>query len=136
MSKPPLKTCPFCGGAASFLEVPTDDPDEPNAGGNFIQCVDSMCGMTTQWIFGEDADRMLSEKWNRRADNPQVQIALTLAQATSNLAAASTLSLFPSTDKAANELAANELEDAETARNDALTAYNDMVRARQAEETA
>ena len=135
MSKPRLKTCPCCGGAASFLEVPADDPDESNAGGNFIQCVDSMCGITTQLIFGEDADRMLSEKWNRRVDNPQVQIALTLAHATSNLAAASTHAVIPG-DDAANELADRELCDSQKAHNDALTAYNDMVRARQAEETA
>lgn len=55
-----LQPCPFCGSRAAF----GDDGD----GGNFIECVNKQCGITTvlQYSLKEDCKPLLAERWNRR----------------------------------------------------------------------
>jgi hypothetical protein len=55
-----LEPCPCCGSEAKFM----DDGD----GGNFIECINRQCGLTTnlQYSLMEDCRPLLQEKWNRR----------------------------------------------------------------------
>lgn len=62
-----LKPCPFCGDDARYICVPTDDEEDPNAGGEYIEC--SSCGASTTIYFPvkDSVERILMERWNRRA---------------------------------------------------------------------
>lgn len=66
-----INPCPFCGGEAVFGEV-SFEVDTPDAGGQFIQCVDGMCAASSALIFpcGDDPKPLLIERWNRRVSNP------------------------------------------------------------------
>lgn len=62
-----LLPCPFCGGEATFGFVAhTDREDDPNAGGEFVDC--SQCQASTALVFPlkGDVKRELAERWNRR----------------------------------------------------------------------
>jgi hypothetical protein len=63
-----LLPCPFCGGDAEFGAVGGDGGD---AGGQFVQCTNAMCGASSALIFpcGDEPKPLLIEKWNRRATN-------------------------------------------------------------------
>lgn len=61
-----LKPCPFCGSEAEIVEC-----DEPtNAGGHVVQC--PKCLACSRVQFGESICRLLTEAWNRRADDAQI----------------------------------------------------------------
>ena len=66
-----LKPCPFCGGKARFGIVEYaargESPRE-NEGGEYIECTDNRCLVSTMLIFPTktDAKPLLAEKWNRR----------------------------------------------------------------------
>ena len=59
-----LKPCPFCGGNAEFDEV----GEGQDAGGHFVQCLNSACGASSALIFPlmDDVKALLMERWNRR----------------------------------------------------------------------
>lgn len=60
-----LLPCPFCGGAARFVEVEAG----AYAGGHFIGCSDGRCGASTDIMFAvkDDPKPHLREKWNSRS---------------------------------------------------------------------
>ena len=62
-----LKKCPCCGSEAELQTVP-DLVEEQNAGGQYVQCSNPECGLTTLIMFscGEDCRPLLAERWNRR----------------------------------------------------------------------
>ena len=72
-----LKPCPFCGGPAKFSVCPTTltlesgkKIENPNAGGEYIECVSNRCGVETMAIFPHamvDAKPLLADIWNTRA---------------------------------------------------------------------
>lgn len=57
-----LEPCPFCGGQAKRIDVPSVE-DGPNAGGSFIEC--QHCHASSKIVFGEKVG--LKESWNTRA---------------------------------------------------------------------
>ena len=61
---PKLKPCPCCGGKALFHYIRNGE----NAGGNYIECSNKACAITTNLRFSlmEDARPLLAETWNRR----------------------------------------------------------------------
>jgi Lar family restriction alleviation protein len=63
-----LKPCPFCGGKAKYQEVPADSPDNPWAGGEFIEC--KRCKASTSLMFPlmDSVKELVIEKWNQRHD--------------------------------------------------------------------
>jgi len=61
-----LKPCPFCGGEAEMHEI--DDPDEPNDGGCYIECVKCRASTNIRFSCMEDARPLLMEQWNRRTE--------------------------------------------------------------------
>jgi hypothetical protein len=60
-----LLPCPFCGGDAEFGAIGGEGDD---AGGQFVQCTDAMCGASSALIFpcGDEPEPLLVERWNRR----------------------------------------------------------------------
>ena len=54
--------CPFCGGKAELIIIPSVDGAE-NAGGSYVGC--PSCGASSSVVFGEKQG--LEERWNRRA---------------------------------------------------------------------
>jgi len=62
-----LLPCPFCGGESERIDLPADDPTEPNAGGSFIHC--PACLASSKLVFGEKVG--LEEAWNARARRPE-----------------------------------------------------------------
>ena len=60
-----LLPCPFCGGDAEYGEVGGEGGD---AGGQFVQCTNAMCGASSALIFpcGDEPKPLLAERWNRR----------------------------------------------------------------------
>ena len=69
-----LLACPFCGGAAERVDVPTDIEDE-NAGGSCIQCTE--CVASTALFF--DRKEHLVSSWNQRAYLKRTSLARHLA---------------------------------------------------------
>ena len=65
MTEITLEGCPHCG-APSELGV-CDDAGSINFNGRFIQCTNIQCGASTNIQFGEDAESLLAERWNRRS---------------------------------------------------------------------
>jgi hypothetical protein len=70
-----LKPCPFCGGKARFGVVRTaeyaareESPGE-NEGGEYIECTNNRCRVSTMLIFPTmaDAKPLLVNIWNSRA---------------------------------------------------------------------
>lgn len=59
--------CPCCGYRAELEQVP-HAPEEPNAGGYYIECKRAGCGLTTRLAFSCKADAVpgLVKSWNRR----------------------------------------------------------------------
>lgn len=66
-----LKPCPFCGGSAAFGEVTDEEMYPSEFGGQFIYCTNKSCACTTALIFPlmDDAEDLLIERWNRRAEH-------------------------------------------------------------------
>ena len=64
-----LLPCPFCGSPAEFGEVP-NEPDDPNAGGEFVVCTNIGCETSTALVFpcGDDPKPLLAARWNRRTE--------------------------------------------------------------------
>lgn len=73
--------CPCCGYRAELEQVP-HAPEEPNAGGYYIECKRAGCGLTTRLAFSCKADAVpgLVKSWNRRplyaAPQPDEAVAL------------------------------------------------------------
>lgn len=63
-----LANCPFCGSDADFGEIGGAE-ETPDAGGHFVQCLNSACSASSALIFPlmDDAKPLLRERWNRRA---------------------------------------------------------------------
>jgi hypothetical protein len=66
-----LLPCPCCRSAAAFQRV-DDDEHNPNSGGQYIECANVRCGISTGLIFacGDDPKPRLLEIWNTRATPP------------------------------------------------------------------
>lgn len=64
----PVKPCPCCGGPAGIQQIDPREESE-NAGGYFIACGNTLCGITTSLRFacGDDPKPLLAEAWNKRA---------------------------------------------------------------------
>jgi len=62
MSEDQMKPCPFCGGEAERIDIPTDDEMDENAGGSCIQC--NRCAASTALHF--DRKENLISSWNDR----------------------------------------------------------------------
>lgn len=62
MSEDRMKPCPFCGGEAERIDIPTDDEMDENAGGSCIQC--NRCAASTALHF--DRKENLVSSWNDR----------------------------------------------------------------------
>lgn len=64
-----LKPCPFCGSDAEFGEI-GGGKETPEAGGHFVQCLNSACGASSALIVPlmDDVKSLLMERWNRRHD--------------------------------------------------------------------
>jgi Lar family restriction alleviation protein len=62
---PDLSPCPFCGHAAYFRLIDTNEAD-PNFGAMFVEC--GNCHVSTPLIFPvmDDVKPALSDIWNRR----------------------------------------------------------------------
>ena len=62
-----LKPCPFCGADAEFGEIGGAE-ETPDAGGHFVQCLNSACGASSALIFPlmDDVKALLLERWNKR----------------------------------------------------------------------
>lgn len=62
-----LKPCPFCGSDAEFGQIGSDQ-ETPDAGGCFVQCLNSACGASSALIFPlmDDVKELLMERWNKR----------------------------------------------------------------------
>ena len=63
--EPKLKRCPFCGGVPQYSEIENDE-NVPNAGGEYIECIDCGCSTVVMFSVKEDAKTHLIERWNRR----------------------------------------------------------------------
>lgn len=72
-NKPNLLPCPFCGGRAQHLRTP-DNEDDPNSGGEFIECRNPMCQASTAVMFPlmDSVTAQLAERWNRRHSDGRV----------------------------------------------------------------
>jgi len=71
----PLEPCPHCGSEAKFYVSPPEVTltsgekiENPDDGGEFIQCTNTACAASSMLIFPTmaDAKPLLIEKWNRR----------------------------------------------------------------------
>lgn len=71
--KPELKPCAHCGKEAHFGEVHEEGSD--NDGGEFIECTNPMCGMSTLLMFPamDEVKTLLAERWNARAENDKAE---------------------------------------------------------------
>lgn len=70
--KPELNPCAHCGQEAHFGEVQEEGSE--NDGGEFIECTNPMCGMSTLLMFPamDEVKTLLAERWNARAENVPV----------------------------------------------------------------
>ena len=61
--RPKLKNCPCCGNPAIFRQG-----DGENLGGEFIECSNEACGLTSRLMFPDKTDvkPLLAETWNTR----------------------------------------------------------------------
>lgn len=65
---PDLLPCPFCGADAEFGVIGVAE-ETPDAGGHFVQCLNSACGASSALIFPlmDDVKALLLERWNMRS---------------------------------------------------------------------
>lgn len=63
---PELLPCPFCGGAAEWVDIESGDC----FGGSFIQCAACWACSPVEFGFKEN----LTSKWNTRVPDPRVAV--------------------------------------------------------------
>lgn len=79
-----LEPCPFCGSPAMWCENKGNpaNMDDPQAGGQWIQCSKCLCSTMMSWSLMEDCKPRLAEAWNRRTPSQPAAVkeSLTVAQ--------------------------------------------------------